>query len=497
MEAYCFENISYTYPEEKEPALDKVSFTVNPGEFVVVCGASGSGKTTLLRQLKEQNPEFGFVMQNPQNQIVTDKVYHELAFGMESYGVEQEKMWHAIAETATYFGMEHWLDRDTALLSGGQMQLVNLASVLVMNPKVLLLDEPTAQLDPMAATEFIEVVKRLNSQMGITVILIEQRLEEVLAVCDSMLVLHKGRVAAYDSVKGVFSSICCSGISEEYFSYMPSYVRLYAKMNRNTDERLHCPESIKECRKWFYDNSILLSLRKMDHRECLGTCSIECQNVFFRYERTGGDVLREVCYRAYPGHIYGIVGGNGSGKSTFLKVLAGAKRHYHGKIKISGEVAYLPQEPRYLFIEDTVGDIIKQPEAIRRFGMEHLLGRHPYDMSGGQMQRLAMSYLYEKDAHIYLFDEPTKGLDPGWKRVFGAWLEELRDNGKTVVVVTHDVEFAANYCEWMSMCFRARLTEPMAAAQFFQGHHFYTTAIHKIVRDRYPDVVSERSLHEE
>lgn len=501
MEPYCFKNITYTYPGQVKPALSDISFTVERGEFIILCGASGSGKTTLLKQLKESNPKFGFVMQNPETQIVTDKVCHELAFGMESMGVPTERMWRAIAETATYFGMEDWLERDTRQLSGGEMQLVNLASVLVMNPDVLLLDEPTAQLDPMAATEFIEVVKRLNTQMGITVIMIEQRLEEVLAVCDRMLVLNEGRAAAYGSVVDVYKKICRTELSAQYFSYMPAYVRLYARMNKEGDSRAdsdeNCPQSIKECRKWFYENDIVLPVRETSVKQCEGEYSIVCSNVFFRYERTGEDILKGARYRICPGHIYGIAGGNGGGKSTFLKLLTGAKRPYHGKVNVSGKTVYMPQEPRYLFVQDTIGDILTDPRAVERFGLDGFLDRHPYDVSGGQMQRLAMAYLYEQEADVYLFDEPTKGLDPDWKRVFGKWLEELAAAGKTVLIVTHDVEFAANYCEWMSMCFHAGLSEPEPTSEFFRGHYFYTTALHKIVRDRYPYAVSERSLHEE
>lgn len=493
MEPYRFEHITYTYPGEEKPAVEDVSFTVQPGEFIVVCGASGSGKTTLLRQIKEMYPAFGFVMQDPRTQTVTDTVRHELAFGMENKGVPPENMWHAIAETTTYFGMQDWLDRAVYELSGGELQLVNLAAVLLLDPKVILLDEPTAQLDPMAATEFLEIVKRLNTQFGITVILIEQRLEEVLAACDRMLVLHGGRIAAFDTVKSVYEKICRSELSAEYLSYMPSYVRLYAGVNESADE---CPQSIKECRSWFYGANIELSVMKKERKELTGACSLVCRDVYFRYERTGPDILKGIQFRAYPGHIYGIVGGNGSGKSTFLKVLTGAKKHYHGKITVDGEMAYLPQEPKYMFLQDRVRDVVSDRQKVEDFGLEELLDRHPYDVSGGQMQRVAMAYLCEKPASVYLFDEPTKGLDPRWKRMFGAWLEKLAGEGKTVIVVTHDVEFAANYCEWMSMCFRSELTEPMRAAEFLNEHYFYTTAIHKITRDKYPDLVSERSLYE-
>ncbi len=261
MEPYRFEHITYAYPGEEKPAVEDVSFTVQPGEFIVVCGASGSGKTTLLRQIKERHSAFGFVMQNPRTQTVTDTVGHELAFGMENKGIRPDNMWHAIAETTTYFGMQDWLDRAVYELSGGELQLVNLAAVLLLDPNVILLDEPTAQLDPMAATEFLEIVKRLNTQFGITVILIEQRLEEVLAACDRMLVLYEGRIAAFDTVRGVYEKICRSELSAEYLSYMPSYVRLYAGVNESADE---CPQSIKECRNWFYGTNVELSVIKKE-----------------------------------------------------------------------------------------------------------------------------------------------------------------------------------------------------------------------------------------
>ena len=232
METYCFKDISYTYGGSTEAVLKNVSFDVVRGEFIVVCGASGSGKTTLLRCIKEAHQEFGFVSQNPSNQIVTDKVRHELAFGMENKGIHTEKMRHAIAGTATYFGMEDWMERDTCSLSGGEKQLLNLASVLVTDPEVILLDEPTAQLDPMAASAFLDILRRLNSQLGITVILVEQRLEEVLALCDKMMVLHEGQIAAFGQLDQVYDKICYSELSEEFLDYMPSFVRLYHRFSK-------------------------------------------------------------------------------------------------------------------------------------------------------------------------------------------------------------------------------------------------------------------------
>ncbi len=495
METYRFENINYQYQGYEEKALSEVAFSVNEGEFIVVCGASGSGKSTLLRVLKEQNPEFAYVMQNPVTQIVTDNGYHELAFGMENQGISLEKMKQAIAETATYFGMEALLDRETYTLSGGEKQLLNLAAAIVMNPRVLLLDEPTSQLDPMAATEFLEVVKRINEQMGVTVILVEQRLDEVLAICDRMLVLHDGRIAAYDTVPRVYEQICQTELAREYLSYMPSYVRLYDKCCENS---LFCPTNVKECRNWFYSQEISLNYQSpWKPREEKERITIHCDDIYFRYDRKERDILKGVGFQCATGYVYGIAGGNGSGKSTFLKVLSGREKAYHGTVHCEGTIAYLPQEPKYMFIKEWIRDIIKDKRTIERFGLAEILNRHPYDISGGQMQRLAMAVLYEKDADVYLFDEPTKGLDPHWKSQFRKWVQELAASGKTVVMVSHDVEFAANTCDYMTMCFRGELLNTVPTETFFSGNRFYTTTIYKIVRDRYPEIVSERFLYEE
>lgn len=494
METYHFEHINYRYPGQDENVLSDVSFSVRAGEFVVLCGASGSGKSTLLRVLKEQNPEFAYVMQNPATQIVTDKGYHEIAFGMENQGFSPEKMKQAVAETVTFFGMEDLLERETHTLSGGEMQLLNLASAIVTNPSVLLLDEPTSQLDPMAATGFLEVLKRINEQMGVTVILVEQRLEEVLAICDRMLVLQYGKILRYDTVQRVYADIRQTNTVREYMEYMPVYVRLFDRYHKPGEM---CPTSVKEGRAWFYANDISIPVRKGKKDIEKGNVSILCKNLYFRYGRKECDVLKGVNFQGRAGLVYGIAGGNGSGKSTLLKVLSGRKKGYHGSAECEGRVAYLPQEPKYMFIKERICDIIKDERAIQRFGLREILDRHPYDVSGGQLQRLAMAVLYETDADVYLFDEPTKGLDPHWKTQFRLWTRELANQGKTVVMVSHDVEFAANTCDVMTMCFQGELLDVVSTEEFFRENRFYTTTLHRIVRDRYPEMISERNMYEE
>uniref|UniRef100_UPI000375BC7F energy-coupling factor ABC transporter ATP-binding protein n=1 Tax=Ruminococcus flavefaciens TaxID=1265 RepID=UPI000375BC7F len=253
MEILAVRDLSFTYPQCSSAAVKNVSFTLERGDFAVLCGATGSGKSTLLRMLKrELTPlgekkgsiifcgtelsqlsdrkaasEVGFVMQNPEQQIVTDKVWHELAFGLENMGTPSDEISRRIAEMASYFGIGDWYDKDTAQLSGGQKQLLNLASVLVMQPKLLILDEPTAQLDPIAAADFISTVRRLADDFSITVIMAEHRLEEVVPICDRLLVMEQGQLIASAPPAEVIAALKSR---EDILCGMPAASRLYARL---------------------------------------------------------------------------------------------------------------------------------------------------------------------------------------------------------------------------------------------------------------------------
>lgn len=489
---FTYENLAYRYPGEKEQTISNVNFSIPEGSFVVICGESGSGKSTLLRKLKEDYPDYGYVSQDPSSMIVTDKVYHELAFGMENQGIVAEVMEHRIGEMATFFGMEKWMDRDTMSLSGGEKQLCNLASVLMMRPQVLLLDEPTAQLDPMAAIDFFDMLKRINEQLGVTILMVEQRLEEVMSICDELLILESGNIAFQGDLKNVFAQVRQGNLEEKFISYLPSYMRLFFKYGEGSD----CPVTPKEGKKWWQKSNIHLTT-SVEKQAISGNSILGCERIYYRYGRNEEDVLEDVRFSMMEGVIYGIVGGNGSGKSTLLKVLAGNAKAYHGKVFCKKKIAYLPQEPKYLFLKDFVRELVTNTEYIQRFGLEELLDRHPYDMSGGQVQRLAFAYLAQEEADVYLFDEPTKGLDPEGKRLFGKWIQELRAQGKGVLIVSHDVEFAADYCDNISMCFHKKISQPQDAVTFFSNNYFYTTSFYRVVREQYPNCISERYIVEE
>lgn len=268
MALFEIRNLTFTYPEAKTPALQEVNVAIEQGEFIVICGKSGCGKTTLLRHFKTaltpygtrsgeirfcgdaleqvsvriQASEIGYVLQSPDNQIVTDKVWHELAFGLENLGYDQQTIRLRVAEMASFFGIQNWFAKNVEELSGGQKQLLNLASVMAMQPKVLVLDEPTSQLDPIAASEFLATIRKINLELGTTVIIIEHRLEEVFPMADKVLVLEEGRQILYDEPRQVGKALA----GNDLFLAMPSPVQIYD----GTGQVGTCPLTVCEGRNW-------------------------------------------------------------------------------------------------------------------------------------------------------------------------------------------------------------------------------------------------------
>ncbi|MBQ7646544.1 MAG: ABC transporter ATP-binding protein, partial [Clostridia bacterium] len=360
MEILRVENLSFRYPKASENALDNVSFSVNKGEFIVICGASGCGKTTLLRSLKKElmpvgeksgtvrykgtlieetddrvsASEIGFVMQMPENQIVTDKVWHEMAFGAENLGIKPDIIRRRIAETANYFGINKWIGKKTCELSGGEKQILNLASVLVAEPELLILDEPTGQLDPVAASEFLSTLKRLNSETGITVILAEHRLEDVFAAADRVTVMEEGRIIAFDDPRKISGKLKSIKKDHPATLGLPSAVRIFDALGIGGV----CPLTVREGRGFIEENySDKRSPCPVEENTRGDKTALEVRSVFFRYEKELPDVLRGADLTVYKGERYFLLGGNGSGKTTLLTVISGLNRPYKGKIEIFGK----------------------------------------------------------------------------------------------------------------------------------------------------------------
>lgn len=537
MEILNVKNLSFAYPESEIKAINDINFAINSGEFVVVCGESGSGKTTLLKMLKreiaphgtkwgevrfkgknidnmserESAEKIGFVFQKPEQQIVTDKVWHELAFGLESLGCDSDFIRLRVGEMANYFGINHMFRSKTHELSGGQKQLMNLASVMAMSPQVLILDEPTSQLDPITANDFITTLKKLNSELGITVIIIEHRLQEVFPIADKVMVLEKGSMIAFDTPKNVCRQLKNHPISAGF----PSAVRIW----QGADGKGECPLTVKEGRNFINDN---FSERKIETEEPTldPNIQLELKEVFFRYEKGSADVLRGTTLKVHKGEHYCLLGGNGSGKTTTLKILSGIIKPYRGKVFINGEktgrlnteqfnrlgVALLPQNPETVFLKSSVIEDLRTlckskniPENERdgrintlanQLGIAHLLNKHPYDLSGGEVQKCALCKILLSKPDVLLLDEPTKGIDAYGKENLMKILKEIKSQGVTIVTVTHDVEFAACVADRCGLFFDGEVLSSSSPRKFFSANDFYTTSASRISRDRFQNAVT-------
>lgn len=527
MEILAVSGLTFTYPKCSEPAIDNISFSLRRGEFAVLCGATGSGKSTLLRMLKrELTPlgdkkgsiffdgselselssirsatAIGFVMQKPEQQTVTDKVWHELAFGLENIGTPPDEISRRIAEMASYFGIGSWFGTDVAELSGGQKQLLNLASILVMQPEILILDEPTAQLDPIAAADFIAALRRLCSDMSITILIAEHRLEDVVPLCDRLLVMDGGRLIADDPPSRVISDL---RDRSDIICGMPAASRLYAQLRGKGS----CPLTVREGRSFIessYGNSV--SALPVDEYRCEGDTALEFSGVYFRYSREGKDILDGLSLKIYEREIFCLLGGNGSGKTTFLSAAAGLVKPYSGKIKVFGKklkdyrnrslyrecLAMLPQDVQTVFLRNTVREELEECHAdISQlpYDISHLLDKHPYDLSGGQQQLVALAKVLASKPRLLLLDEPTKGLDAGAKLRIMEILRSLKEQGVTVVIVTHDVEFAALCADRCAMFFGGRIVSSGTPNSFFSKNSFYTTAVSRMTRGYFTNAVT-------
>lgn len=528
MEILALKNLTFRYPESETPAVEDLSLSVDSGDFLVLCGRSGCGKTTLLRQLKPQLAPhgtlsgeilfegkplselgeresaalIGFVQQSPENQIVTDKVWHELAFGLESLGYDTPTIRRRVAETASFFGIQNWFHKNVSELSGGQKQLLNLAAVMVMQPKILILDEPTSQLDPIAASDFLAVLKKINLELGTTIILTEHRLEEALPLSNRAAVMENGRLLCIGSAAEI--GVYLKENDHDMFLAMPAAMRIWGAV----DSEEKCPVSVNEGRSFLAEyaekNPVLPVPEKLPSE--FGEKKISLNGVYFRYEKELPDVVRGLDFSARSGELVCILGGNGTGKTTTLKLLAGLKKPYRGEVTITGKVCLLPQDPQTLFVKKTVYTDLedalsastlskeqrleKIAETLSLCRLNGLEERHPYDLSGGEMQRTALAKLLLLDPEILLLDEPTKGLDAEFKIEFADILRDLLDAGVCIVMVSHDVEFCAEYADRCALFFDGAVAAEGEPREFFSGNSFYTTAANRISRGIIPYAVT-------
>lgn len=534
MKQIIMENLSFSYLARPDHmVLDDISLEIDEGQFITFCGRSGSGKSTLLRHLKttvapagtkkgnvmihgiplqnmsfrEQSEKIGYVMQNPDTQIVTDKVWHELAFGLESLGYDTLTIRRKVAEMASYFGIQNWFHKNVRELSGGEKQLLNLASIMVMQPEILILDEPTSQLDPVQGSSFLNTIRKINLDLGVTILISEHRLEEVMPCSDKVVVLEQGKLIAFDNPKRAGASLWENG--NKMAEALPTAMQIYF----GTGLREAPPLTVREGRAWLTDYLSDVTLPEWNKKELTKwdnkKTAIQLKDVWFRYDKDSKDVLKGVSFEVKERSFHAIVGGNGTGKSTALKITAGLRKPDSGKVYLLGKerhkykknipaVSMLPQDPLSLFAKGTVKEELeemsKDMEMIERLAklteITGLMEQNPYDLSGGEQQRVALTKVLLTKPQILLLDEPTKGMDPFMKEKLGILIQELIQNGLTILIISHDIEFCAKYADYATMFFDGIVISSAPASQFFAANHFYTTQANRMSRHICSDLVT-------
>lgn len=530
VEKIKIKNLIFSYPNSEKTALNDINLTINQGEFVTICGKSGCGKSTLLRHLKpiltphgktsgeiyfdgksiydlsdrEQAENIGFVMQNPDNQIVTDKVWHELVFGLESLGINSAEIRSKAAEMASFFGIQNWFYENVANLSGGQKQILNLASVMVMNPTLLLLDEPSSQLDPISAHDFFTMLERINTELGVTIILSEHNLSEVFPLSDKVVVMEDGKITAENTPYKIGEELKQNSM----FAALPTPTKIYYSLGNNSG---NCPITIRDGHKWLEKQQINEHFEFKSEKNRINTEPIlELKDVWFRYEKNSDDILKGLSFKVHENEFYAIVGGNGVGKSTALSVISKINKPYRGKVFINDDtkVAVMPQNPQSLFLKksvleelyDAVFDVEKEKRkneieyVIKLCELDNLLENHPYDLSGGEQQRVALAKMLLRKPDLLVLDEPTKGLDACFKRKLATILKSLQKNGMTVLMVTHDIEFCAEYADICAMFFDGNIVSEAPPRKFFAENNFYTTSAKRMADGIIENAVLDKDM---
>lgn len=536
MEICKIKDITFTYPSQERPALRGINLAIQPGTFVVLFGESGSGKTTLLRMLKEElkphgsqsgtiqydgadiqemeerdaASEIGFVMQNPDTQIVTDKVWHELAFGLENLGVPASVIRRRVAEIANYFGIHTWFREKTADLSGGEKQLLNVASIMAMQPNMLVLDEPTSELDPIAASTFIQMLEKLNRDFGLTIVMAEHHLEEVLPLAEQVVLLEDGQIVCADEPEEIGWRLQKLNVRHRMIQALPAAVKVFQKL----DGKGQTPLTVREGKRFLshYLSGPLTHTVSQPEPVASKEIILEVKQAWFRYERDLPDIVRAASLSVRKGEVISVLGGNGSGKTTLLKLMAGQEHAYRGNVYLNGKklktykskelyrhnIAVLPQNSNTVFLKSTIWEDYEEianvvykdaayvsdkiQEVAETLSIAPFLDQHPYDLSGGEQQKAALGKILLLEPTILLLDEPTNGLDVFSKQSLQQILRDLQKQGKTIVMNTHDVEFSAGVSDRVGLFFDGDVISVDTPERFFSENRFYTTAASRMSR---------------
>ena len=489
MEGISFEKVNFTYALSDKPAVRNVSFTVGEGELCLVIGKSAAGKSTLLKLMKKEIApsgrlegkistvkSIGFVSQNVEEAIVCDRVRSELSFGLTNLGMSKEYIELRVSEVAGYFNLSGKLDSEISFLSGGEKQILNLASVMITKPQVLVLDEPTCQLDPVWAERFINVVKKLNRDFGTTVIIAEHLLEELYTCADSIMLVEDAEV------KAKLAPAQMTQYLKEEGNPLIASVPISCRLFDTVDGIAGCRNELKK-----------RSLPPLEDKKEKCEAAVKVRGLSFSYKKNT-EVISNLSFDAYENKINIILGANSSGKSTFLKLMSGVLRQQYGKIKTKKTVSMLCQNPLDLFTKDRCCDEVRFGELTDFLEISDIADSHPYDISGGQAQRLALAKVLETGADVILLDEPTKALDSDFKQKLAQKLFELCKIGKTVVITTHDIDFAAEYGEYISFLSNGRIITTQPKRAFFSSLDFFTSSTSKITNGICDGYVCQKDL---
>lgn len=532
------QDLSFAYPDQTAKVLDHINLTINLGDFLLIAGNTGSGKTTLLNHFKKELTPLGnrqghitidgtpiddlsklqsaqtvgYVAQDPQVQPVMSKVIDELAFPLENIGCPSDEIERRITELSNFLGLDQSLNREINQLSGGQLQLVNLASVLILRPKLILLDEPTSQLDPLIAQNFLNVLSRVQRELGITIVLTEHRLSTISGLANRMILLQHQTItfdgSPTDGIKEMFKD-------DRLTYFIPSIPKLFLA-NQITSNPL--PISVAQGQaaiqaanlKFIPTAKAPVHQSNNEHQPLL-----TAKNISFTFDGTR-NVIDHLDLTVNRGDWLAIIGKNGSGKSTLLSLLIGLTTPQHGKIRFEQQVvwkirtadrikriSFLSQTPSLQFTANSVrqelevqANQLKLPDPaqqikqlVAKFHLEKILNQNPFDISGGQQQLLGLAIALMAKPDLLVLDEATKGLDPYTKVMVGNTLKEAQQNCVTIIMASHDMEFCAAFADHCTFMFDGHLNTLLPTTAFFANNFFFTTPINRIVRDQVPDAL--------
>jgi len=509
--ALAVEGLGYSYPHAARPALEGVSLEVAPGEFVLLAGRSASGKSTLLKAACGLVPHFhggeiegevrvgeldaiasgpgelaaavGYLAQDPETQVVSTTVVAEIELPLEMRGDEPADRARAVEEVALALAIPHLLGRTVDTLSGGELQRVALAAALVTRPRLILLDEPTSQLDPVAGDELIWLLRRLNEEWGVAVLLAEHRLERCLAAADRVVAMEDGRIS-FDGAPPDF----LSWAQQADPALETPAARLFSLAGIEP-----LPVGVRDARQTLRGTRIghppnRASRRVPDPRPIDPVLS--AKGLWVELDRGDDlrDVLKGIDLTIRPGERVALMGRNGAGKSTLLRTAAGLHEPVAGKLEV-GSVGLLTQNPGDYLVRERVGDELPGDEGLvglRVVGLEHALDADPRDLSGGERQRLALAIALagrmegEQLPGVVALDEPTRGMDRARKDDLIALIDRLAA-GAAVVVATHDVEFASGFAERVVLLGDGVVIADGPAEEILSGGWYFATEVARVL----------------